>query len=192
MANRHTHSDDRCPRKHTRLSHSGSACLLCRKSTSAGLMNTQPTDAWVDRMDRQQRVPIAARTFWRQFKQFDWVEELAAMRCPSPAVCRRRGPRPSGRPPAHACISGRRWGHSRVKVERRLGSQGCLSIVAIRHPSTAAKLGDTSWRKAAAFSPSWRRLQARMPIRNRSCRARCRSGLGGHLYGWLEFRSRSP
>jgi pimeloyl-ACP methyl ester carboxylesterase len=44
---------------------------------------TQPTAAWVDRMDRQQRVPNAARTFWRQFKRFDWVAELAAMGCPS-------------------------------------------------------------------------------------------------------------
>lgn len=43
---------------------------------------TQPTDAWVSRTEREQRVPVAARTFWRQFKRFDWVEELAAMRCP--------------------------------------------------------------------------------------------------------------
>lgn len=43
---------------------------------------TQPTDAWVDRMDREQRVPVAARTFWHQFKRFDWIEELAAMMRP--------------------------------------------------------------------------------------------------------------
>jgi pimeloyl-ACP methyl ester carboxylesterase len=43
---------------------------------------TQPTAASVDRMEREQRVPVAARTFWRQFTRFDWAAELAAMGCP--------------------------------------------------------------------------------------------------------------
>jgi pimeloyl-ACP methyl ester carboxylesterase len=43
---------------------------------------TQPTTAWVARMEREQRVPIAPRTFWRGFTRFDWAAELAAMRCP--------------------------------------------------------------------------------------------------------------
>lgn len=43
---------------------------------------TEPGAAWVDRMERQQRVPVAARTFWRRFTRFDWVGELAAMGCP--------------------------------------------------------------------------------------------------------------
>jgi hypothetical protein len=42
----------------------------------------QPTDAWMDRMDREQRVPVASRAFWHWFKQFDWLEELAAMQGP--------------------------------------------------------------------------------------------------------------
>lgn len=43
---------------------------------------TEPTDAWIGRMDREQRVPVAARVFWHWFKEFDWCEELATMRCP--------------------------------------------------------------------------------------------------------------
>lgn len=45
-------------------------------------LTTQPTDAWIDRMDRQQRVPVAARLFWHWFKRFDWCEELATIQCP--------------------------------------------------------------------------------------------------------------
>lgn len=42
---------------------------------------TQPTDAWMARTEREQRVPDAARIFWRHFKQFNWAEELAEMTC---------------------------------------------------------------------------------------------------------------
>lgn len=43
---------------------------------------SEPTAAWLDRIEREQRVPVAARAFWRQFTRFDWVDELAAMGCP--------------------------------------------------------------------------------------------------------------
>jgi pimeloyl-ACP methyl ester carboxylesterase len=42
----------------------------------------QPTDAWIRRMDREQRVPVAARTFWHWYKRFDWLHELGAMQIP--------------------------------------------------------------------------------------------------------------
>jgi pimeloyl-ACP methyl ester carboxylesterase len=42
----------------------------------------RPTDTQLSRMDRQQRVPIAPRAFWHWYRGFDWVSELAAMRCP--------------------------------------------------------------------------------------------------------------
>lgn len=42
----------------------------------------QPTDAWMARMDREQRVPVAPRTFWHWFKRFDWLDELAGMPFP--------------------------------------------------------------------------------------------------------------
>ena len=41
-----------------------------------------PTDAFMRRMDRELRVPVASRTFWHWFKRFDWLEELARMPCP--------------------------------------------------------------------------------------------------------------
>ena len=43
---------------------------------------TEPTAAWSARMEREQRVPAAARAFWQRFARFDWTEELAAMGCP--------------------------------------------------------------------------------------------------------------
>jgi pimeloyl-ACP methyl ester carboxylesterase len=42
----------------------------------------RPTDAWMARMDREQRVPVAPRTFWHWFKRFDWLAELERMPCP--------------------------------------------------------------------------------------------------------------
>ncbi|HZC26234.1 MAG TPA: alpha/beta hydrolase [Actinopolymorphaceae bacterium] len=47
------------------------------------LLNGGPTDAWMARMDREQRVPTAPRAFWHWFKRFDWADELAAMACPT-------------------------------------------------------------------------------------------------------------
>lgn len=41
-----------------------------------------PTDAWVRRMDREGRVPLASRVFWHYVKGFDWLDELGAMPCP--------------------------------------------------------------------------------------------------------------
>jgi pimeloyl-ACP methyl ester carboxylesterase len=41
-----------------------------------------PTDSALSRMDREQRVPIASRAFWHWYKRFDWLHELAALRCP--------------------------------------------------------------------------------------------------------------
>jgi hypothetical protein len=42
----------------------------------------QPTDAWIRRMDHEGRVPLASQVFWHWFKGFDWLDELAAIRCP--------------------------------------------------------------------------------------------------------------
>jgi hypothetical protein len=39
----------------------------------------QPTDAWMRRMDREESVPVAARTFWHWYKRFNWLHEMAAM-----------------------------------------------------------------------------------------------------------------
>ncbi|WP_179790316.1 alpha/beta fold hydrolase [Actinopolymorpha rutila] len=41
-----------------------------------------PTDAWMRRADREQQIPIASRAFWRWYRRFDWLDELAAMQCP--------------------------------------------------------------------------------------------------------------
>jgi pimeloyl-ACP methyl ester carboxylesterase len=42
----------------------------------------RPTDAWIKRMDREQRVPVAARAFWHWYRRFDWLRELGAMQFP--------------------------------------------------------------------------------------------------------------
>lgn len=46
------------------------------------LVDGGPTDARLSHMDREQRVPVAPRAFWHWRKRFDWLDELAAMRCP--------------------------------------------------------------------------------------------------------------
>lgn len=44
-------------------------------------INGGPSDAWIARADREQRVPVPARAFWHWLRRFDWAAELAAMPC---------------------------------------------------------------------------------------------------------------
>jgi pimeloyl-ACP methyl ester carboxylesterase len=53
---------------------SGAAAVVCGGYALVGF----PTDAFMRRMDRELRVPIASRTYWHCFKRFDWLEELAS------------------------------------------------------------------------------------------------------------------
>lgn len=43
---------------------------------------SRPTDAWMARADRDQRIPQASRSFWHDFRRFDWLDELTTMQCP--------------------------------------------------------------------------------------------------------------
>jgi pimeloyl-ACP methyl ester carboxylesterase len=55
------------------------------------------SDAWIARMNRQERVPIGSRAFWNWFHSYDWPAELRRLPIPKLVYFGSRDPHRPGR-----------------------------------------------------------------------------------------------